>query len=529
MTWLLIKKQLMEIFRAYFYNEKKQEKRSMGATIGMFVLFFVLMFLFLGGMFYALSSLILPSIVQLHIEWMFFALMGLLSIFMGVFGSVFSTYSILYLAKDNDLLFSLPVDASTIIISRIFSVYLMSCLYALVVWIPSQLSYLFNVSFQAGVFLASTLMGLAITLLVLCLSCLLGLVVAKISVKLKNRSIITTSLSLIFLALYYLVYFNANTIFSELLQNVLLYQKKIQIYAYPIYAFGNGACGNVIHLCLTLMITVIFTYAVWCFLKKSFFEISSQTMSFERIKTKKQKNQTRSVSSSLLYREFLHFKSSSSYMLNCSLGSVFMIGIAIYMLLKFPSVIVLLQQEGIDTALLAPLMVLAICTLASFNDITAPSISLEGKTIWLAKSLPVKIEDILNAKVKMHLILTGIPSLFVSLVCIYLSKSDVVMSLFMIITPVLSITFSALFGLIVNLNMPNLKWTNEMVPIKQSLSVFISMMVPMIVNGIAFLLYLNVIMNEYVYIIIYSILLFVACIYMYQWIRSNGTQIFMNL
>ena len=55
MTWLLIKKQLMEIFRAYFYNEKKQEKRSMGATIGMFVLFFVLMFLFLGGMFYALS------------------------------------------------------------------------------------------------------------------------------------------------------------------------------------------------------------------------------------------------------------------------------------------------------------------------------------------------------------------------------------------------------------------------------------------------------------------------------------------
>ena len=216
-------------------------------------------------------------------------------------------------------------------------------------------------------------------------------------------------------------------------------------------------------------------------------------------------------------------------MLNCSLGSVFMIGIAIYMLLKFPSVIVLLQQEGIDTVLLAPLMVLAICTLASFNDITAPSISLEGKTIWLAKSLPVKIEDILNAKVKMHLILTGIPSLFVSLVCIYLSKSDVVMSLFMIITPVLSITFSALFGLIVNLNMPNLKWTNEMVPIKQSLSVFISMMVPMIVNGIAFLLYLNIIMNEYVYIIIYSILLFVACIYMYQWIRSNGTQIFMHL
>ena len=84
MTWLLIKKQLMEIFRAYFYNEKKQEQRSMSATIGMFVLFFVLMFLFLGGMFYALCSLILPSIVQLHIEWMFFEWMGLWTLVMGV-------------------------------------------------------------------------------------------------------------------------------------------------------------------------------------------------------------------------------------------------------------------------------------------------------------------------------------------------------------------------------------------------------------------------------------------------------------
>ena len=37
------------------------------------------------------------------------ALMGLLAVFLGAFGSVFNTYSGLYLAKDNDLLLSMPM------------------------------------------------------------------------------------------------------------------------------------------------------------------------------------------------------------------------------------------------------------------------------------------------------------------------------------------------------------------------------------------------------------------------------------
>ena len=40
---------------------------------------------------------------------------------MGAFGSVFNTYSSLYLAKDNDLLLSLPIPLRVIISSRLLS------------------------------------------------------------------------------------------------------------------------------------------------------------------------------------------------------------------------------------------------------------------------------------------------------------------------------------------------------------------------------------------------------------------------
>ena len=41
--------------------------------------------------------------------WLYMALMGIVSVILGVFGSVFNTFSTLYQARDNDLLFAMPI------------------------------------------------------------------------------------------------------------------------------------------------------------------------------------------------------------------------------------------------------------------------------------------------------------------------------------------------------------------------------------------------------------------------------------
>ena len=48
--------------------------------------------------------------------------------------------------------------------------------------------------------------------------------------------------------------------------------------------------------------------------------------------------------------------------------------------------------------------------IASINDISAPSVSLEGKTLWLVQALPVSPWQVLKAKLKLHLILTLPPA-----------------------------------------------------------------------------------------------------------------------
>ena len=133
----LLKKQLTEIFRSYFYDAKKNKKRSTGSTVMLIIMYIFIMVFFLGAIFTFLAVTLCGSFVSAGMGWLYFALFGLLAILLGAFGSVFNTYSGLYLSKDNDLLLSMPIPVRYIMISRLLGVYLMGLMYSGVVIVPS--------------------------------------------------------------------------------------------------------------------------------------------------------------------------------------------------------------------------------------------------------------------------------------------------------------------------------------------------------------------------------------------------------
>ena len=212
MLRLLLKKQLAEIFRNYFYNPKKNTSRSRGSTAAMIALFFLLMVGVLGGIFTFFAFMACDTLVALDLGWLYFTLFALLAVLLGTFGSVFNTYSGLYLSKDNDLLLSMPIPVRYIITARLLGVYLMGLMYSGIVIIPAVVVYWVVAPFTVSALVCSVLLVLLISLFVLVLSCLLGWVVAKISLKLKNKSFIAVLVSLIFFGAYYFFYFKAQTL-----------------------------------------------------------------------------------------------------------------------------------------------------------------------------------------------------------------------------------------------------------------------------------------------------------------------------
>ena len=101
---------------------------------------------------------------------------------------------------------------------------------------------------------------------------------------------------------------------------------------------------------------------------------------------------------------------------------------------------------------------------------TCVSVSLEGKQWWIMSSLPLSTENILSAKIIMNLILV-LPFYLVSEVLLILALHPGLPELvWLALIPAVSVIFSSVFGLAVNLRFPVFTWESEVSVVKQSAS-----------------------------------------------------------
>ena len=459
----LVKKQLMEIFRSYFYNAKTNKKRSTAGIIAYILLFAALM-IGLIGMFTGLSVSLCAPLTQAGMGWLYFALMSLLAIFLGAFGSVFNTYSGLYFAKDNDLLLSLPIPVRTLMASRLLTVYLMGLMYSAVVILPAVIVYWVTVSAAPMALLGGVLLTALISIFVLTLSCALGWVVAKVSRKLKHKSFITVIVSLAGLAIYYFFVFKAQTAIEQLVANAAVYGEKIKGAAHPLYVFGLTGTGDVTAMLLSAAVVLALFALTWTLLSRSFLQITTASGTSGKAVYREKAVKRRSIDGALFGKELARFTASPNYMLNSGLGILLLPISGILLLWKGGTVVSLLNevftsQSGCAEVLLCT----GVCAIASMNDMATPSVS-----------LPVKPWQVLRAKLKVQLALTALPAL-VPLVCMAFIL-PVTAALPLVFAEALAyIAFSACLGLTLGVARANLTWTSELMPIKQSLAVTIAL------------------------------------------------------
>ena len=156
MLKILLKRQLYELNRSFFYDPKKGKSRSKFASAAFIVLYALLMVCVLGGMFAFCAYQLANPLRAAGLDWLYFALFGTIGLMFGVFGSVFNTYAALYKANDNDLLLSLPVPVGSILLSRLLGVYLMGLMFSAVVFVPAAIVYL-CIDFSVGTLLGCIL------------------------------------------------------------------------------------------------------------------------------------------------------------------------------------------------------------------------------------------------------------------------------------------------------------------------------------------------------------------------------------
>ena len=528
----LLKKQMAEIFRNYFYDPKKNKMRSKGATIAYIALYALLMVGLLGGIFALMAVGLCGPLVEAGMGWLYYLLMGLIAVLLGTFGSVFSTYSSLYLSKDNDLLLSMPIPVRCVMASRLLGVYLLGLMYAAVVIVPGVIVYWITAPVTAGTIVGGVLMVLIVSVIVMVLSCLLGWVVARISLKLKNKSFITVILSLLFLAAYYFVYYKAQALITLLVENAAVYGMKIRGSAYLLYLFGCVGAGDwLAMLIVTVTQAALLALTMWG-IARSFLKIATATGSVKKVRFEHKAVRAQSTQRALFGKELRRFTASPNYMLNCGLGILMLTAAGIALIIKGGALGQTLADVFSGNVGVVPvLMCAAVCLLASMNDMAAPSVSLEGKSLWLAQSLPVVPWQVLRAKLDVQLVLTGVPVLFCALCMVITLPGSALEKVLLVVVALLYTLLSALAALALGLKMPNLTWTNETTPIKQSgcvmLSLFANWFYAIALGGLYFLC--GNAISAATYLAIFAVVTAAGSALLLRWVKKQGARIFAAL
>lgn len=474
----LIKKELLQFLSIYTFDKRKGKLRSAGAT-ALILAVMGFAFISLSFMFFGMYSSIAPAVNETNEKWLLFAMAAALTLAVSILGSAFTTYSVLYKARDNELLLSMPIPPAKILFVRVLTVFVLSLLSCLIAWTPSLIAYVIFIGFSPAVLIGHILMTAALTAFVTVMTSVLGWLIALVSRFVRNRSLVTVALSLAFIAVYYAFYFRMNSILRSVIANLSKISDAMHGWAWPLMQVGRAASGELIPLAAILLISAALFAIMYLVLAKTLFGMLTASAKEKKAVYREKKAKAGSPAGALLRREFKHFWSSPILILNTAFGALIAIVGAVAAVIKADALKAFLTGGSMPffiTAAVGLLPVLAISMVMSMDCFTASSVSLEGKQIWLVQSTPVSAKLVLRMKELTHILINGIPGAIAAAVISYVIRASVIEAALSAVLAAEYVWLTAAFGLAMNLLKPNLEWTNESVPVKQGVPVLFSML-----------------------------------------------------
>ena len=210
--------------------------------------------------------------------------------------------------------------------------------------------------------------------------------------------------------------------------------------------------------------------------KDSFYRIVTTRRGQVKVRYEKKAMRASSQDAALYRRELARLTSSSGYMLNAGLGLVFELVLAVLAVVKRRELLGALTAIPELYAAAAPILLLACMMVSGMVFFTASSVSLEGKSYWIVRSMPVETKKVLQAKLSLSNSLAIAPALLMTLAAALALRLPAAETALLLACQLLFVLLTANVGLMEDLRHCNLDWINETQAAKQGAGVLLSML-----------------------------------------------------
>ena len=439
------------------------------------------------------SSMLMQVLAPLQMEVLVFVFMGMGALVGGMLFTAFAAKGVVFGGKDNDLLLSMPVSTTALMASRVTAIYLENLVFSFFILAPAGAVCAFMTESGVGrgpLFWVRLLLAvLALPLLDTALSVLMGALVAFVSAKLSKGGVIGQNIVMaLYMAAVMWFAFNLNGMIEGLASNAMGVKESLS-WAAPMLWMADGIMGDWMLLlafaacCAVPFALVVFglgrvyRQAVTAFAARSArndYKLSAQSAAGQK--------------KALLRMELRRLFGIPMYFWNSCLGLMMLVGMGAAAVVMRDDLGKILAMMG-DGVPVMPLAALVIGFCLSMCVIAAPSISLEGKYLWILREAPVGGRALLGLKTGFEL-LFSVPCTVIAGVCLIIAlELSPLEGAVLLLETLLFCAAHAAFGMFIGLAFPKLDAVNETVVVKQSLAVVLGMLVPMTALGVCALLY----------------------------------------
>lgn len=394
--------------------------------------------------------------------------------FLILFFSIFKAGSVIFQKNAYDILCSLPISQSAIVVSRFLRMYVENLLLTFVIMASGILVYGIMIRPGISFYMIGFLSTIIIPFLPITIATFFGAMITAIASRMKHKSLVTAALSILLFAFIMLGTSQLTAIetdFSiEMLQNLSDIVLTIIKGIYPpaIWLGSAMLSGNYL-TCFTWMAAALLLFAFTMGIVSSNFHRICRGLYSTSAKHNYQMGSLKkeSVLTALYRRELKRYFSSSVYVSNTIIGPIIAVLFSVSVLVMGVDQIQQFIKIPMNITGALPFVLAGIfCMMPT----TCTSISLEGKEWWIAKSLPIKTKDLLDSKILFNLSLI-LPFFLISEVFLTIAlRPGFVELVWMLVIPIIMISFACIFGISINLKMPVFDWENEVVIVKQSVS-----------------------------------------------------------
>lgn len=529
-------KKLISLIKAVFSEDMNLFKYKTKANSNsfkkiVFPLFLACIVMYAVGTYF---YLIAEPLAKVNLTYVMLSVVLLLVTALTFIEGIYKSGAILFDAKDNDLLFSLPIKKSHILYVRIFKLLVFQFLYNLLILLPAFIIYIYFESPGVLFYLISFISLFIIPIIPTTLSCIIGYFIKHLTSKFKAKKIVQSVLTAIVMIIIFFLSFQLENIMDNIVENATSINDILTKVYYPIGAYNSLINKfDILELIKVLLFNII-PFILFVYLGSIYyFKIISKNNEYGLISSKKKKIKVKSKLSSLISKELSRFFSSTVYIFNSSFGIILFVAVTIILCIKGNNIGEMFMIEGSDGFDILENIHLVYCGLVIFvgsmTSITSSSISLEGKGINITKSLPVSTKTILKSKVLTSLIITLPLILIGDLIFIIRFNIEFIYIIYILLLSIVVPSLTAIIGLLVNLKYPKLEFSNDTEVVKQSLSSGISVFIGMIIFVLS-VLALVTFHNEAIIAILIMIAVFtILTVALWQLLCNYGSKLFSKL